>query len=1044
MKFKTFILATILLFSYSFNNSLWAEPTTAHEAEKVVRGWLKTDNRPLNAQIGQQIRNVEIFTGVNGEPVYYIVYMQPNGFVIVSADDLLEPIIGFVEQGIFDPSLDNPLGALVTRDLNGRMDAARRHSQTGIALPAEKAEKAQNRWNSLIRLGMDGGYNVQTGSGIGSISEVRVAPLLQSLWGQRAACSLWCYNYYVALNIIGSGYAGCVATAMAQLMRYHQYPTDGIGIKNYTIYINGVADDANTLGGDENGGAYNWSQMPLNPEANCPVLPEAQRKAIGSLCYDAGLSVNMNYRNTSPPGSTADTLKASDALKDLFGYGNAVKGYNGGNNIGSGLTNMINPNLDAKDPVLLGITGSSGGHAIVCDGYGFDGETPYHHLNMGWDGDDNAWYNLPDIDTDKDDYTSVYKCVYNVHITAAGDGEIISGRIFDACGIPIPNPIVYADPNEEPPVLIACSDSDSNGIYAFDNLESNKTYIVSPLVIGYIFTSQEVTTGASVDNANVSGNVWGIDFYGEVFAITNITPASGPPGAYIKIEGDNFGDTPGHVIFNGGDWGEELQWSNTLIYCTVPSDALSGDVKIATAESQLSAPKYFEVTEPNELIVDNNNCTPGMENGTEDYPFSTIQRGINAGKSGMKVIVKPNIYYENIDFKGIDIILTSVDANDTNIVESTVIDGNENGSVVLFDSGESLNCVIRGLTIRNGSAAYGGGIYCGNSAPTIEKCLITYNDADHGGGISSFDFSPTVQDCRIIYNSADEGGGLYFYTCQPTVKRCLIAGNAVTSLGGGIYLEGYLYTHFPVIENSLIIGNSAQYGGGVFNKNSNPYIEHCDIISNKATVGGGGITVCNGVLIVDHDIFWTNTAPSGASVVIFNCGGFAEVTIAYCDMQGGLAGIIDLTGSSLHWHATNINSDPLFVEEPYPGPDGSFDDVNDSFGDLHIDYISPCIDAGDPCFADSSALDFDSRTRVVDGDCNDVNTIDIGAYEFNYVYLGDFAGDCDVDFGDFAVLAESYQQDNPTIDIAPFLNPDGIIDFKELLILCDNWLEGCD
>ena len=59
---------------------------------------------------------------------------------------------------------------------------------------------------------------------------------------------------------------------------------------------------------------------------------------------------------------------------------------------------MVNPNLDAGYPVLFGITGA-GGHAIVCDGYGYNPSTMYHHLNMGWSGNDDAWYNLPTIDT---------------------------------------------------------------------------------------------------------------------------------------------------------------------------------------------------------------------------------------------------------------------------------------------------------------------------------------------------------------------------------------------------------------------------------------------------------------------------------------------------------------------------------------------------------------------------------------------------------------------------------------------------------------------
>ena len=69
---------------------------------------------------------VETFTDNYGEPVYYIVYLEPSGFVIVSADDLVEPIIGFADDGTYEPSPENPLGALVTNDLNGRMAAVHR------------------------------------------------------------------------------------------------------------------------------------------------------------------------------------------------------------------------------------------------------------------------------------------------------------------------------------------------------------------------------------------------------------------------------------------------------------------------------------------------------------------------------------------------------------------------------------------------------------------------------------------------------------------------------------------------------------------------------------------------------------------------------------------------------------------------------------------------------------------------------------------------------------------------------------------------------
>ena len=109
MKFKTVILTTVLLLPYLFSHILWAEPTSAYQAEKVVAGWLKSDPQPLNMALGPQVTNVETFTNEANEPIYHIVYLQQSGYVVVSADDLVEPIIAFVKDGSYDPSPDNPL-----------------------------------------------------------------------------------------------------------------------------------------------------------------------------------------------------------------------------------------------------------------------------------------------------------------------------------------------------------------------------------------------------------------------------------------------------------------------------------------------------------------------------------------------------------------------------------------------------------------------------------------------------------------------------------------------------------------------------------------------------------------------------------------------------------------------------------------------------------------------------------------------------------------------------------------------------------------------
>jgi hypothetical protein len=287
-------------------------------------------------------------------------------------------------------------------------------------------------------------------------------------------------------------------------MRYHEYPTTGIGVNEFTITVDGVQQKASTRGGDGFGGPYRWDLMPY--ETNC-TTPEAERQAIGALCYDTGVSMNQSYGLTGSgwPGCTSAPFKQS--LTTTFKYGNAVHGYNFESPIGGGLIGMINPNLDAKKPVILGTVQ----HAFVCDGYGYDYKTLYHHLNMGWLGLDDAWYDLNIRIGTSIGMGIVCSCVYNVQTVRAGDGEIISGRVLDHNGEPIANVVLYAKSGSE---IIAETETDSKGIYAFDCLESNGAYTVDAMLRGYGFNTQKVTTGVSKDNSVVFGNVWGVDFVG--------------------------------------------------------------------------------------------------------------------------------------------------------------------------------------------------------------------------------------------------------------------------------------------------------------------------------------------------------------------------------------------------------------------------------------------------------------------------------------------------------------------------------------------------
>jgi hypothetical protein len=508
-KVTVFLLAIILLSVAG----AWARPTTAAEAENVVSNWLGFEAQPLDAAMSGQVKEVRSYPGPDGATAYYVVFLQPRGLVIIPGDDLVEPIIGFLpEKTTYSPSKRNPLGALVSSDVVGRVVHARGMEaaslESGQPLAADDPmTQAQRKWAWLAN---PAAAAEALEYGLPSVSSVRVVPLVKSRWNQKNVNGQACYNYYTPPFGAGNSsnyYSGCVATAMSQLMRYFQWPQTGVGTASYTIYIDGSPTSTNLRGGNGAGGVYAWADMPLVPSA--PT--NAQRQAIGALLHDAGATVHMNYADD---GSASDTLSAATAFTGPFKYSNARSACTGTtlNLPVANRNRMVLPNLHARNPVLFGITGTAGGHAIVCDGYGYQSGTMYHHLNMGWAGSDDAWYNLPNIDSSPP-FTSVYKCVYNVYRN--GTGEIIAGRVTDSSGRAVSGALVRATRSGS---SFARSDTtDAKGVYALARVPSASSYTVSVTKAGYTFANKGANTGTSVNGtwsspSTTCGNVWNLNF----------------------------------------------------------------------------------------------------------------------------------------------------------------------------------------------------------------------------------------------------------------------------------------------------------------------------------------------------------------------------------------------------------------------------------------------------------------------------------------------------------------------------------------------------
>jgi len=487
---KIFFLFSLFIAEFGF-----ASPVNKENSDKAVRGWLNRNSSPMGIRISKKHGKSDVISDANGMVLYYLVNLQPQGFVILSADDEIEPVIAFSATGYYDGSQNSPLKEILDRDMHWRL---KNLGQQKVNRAAEK-QNQKYKWQTLLD---SGSLNQSKDSnevellGLSYVTDIRVPPLLQSKWAQGNAAGGYCYNYYTPNHYP----TGCVATAMAQVMRYHSWPVNGIGVHSFKIYVDEVEQYWNTRGGNGSGGAYNWSQMPYEPQAG---LTSTQREAIGALCYDAGVSVGTGYTESN---SGASTATANQVFVGIFGFSNSVFGDNFSSSGDFGLWDMMNAGLDANLPVILGVSGPGVGHAVVADGYGYTSGTMYHHLNMGWGGLDDAWYQLPAIDIDIY-FNAITDCVYNIY--PSGTGEIVGGRVTNLAGVPLAAVAITAYQGTS---VSAQAATNSRGIYALKNLPSNTQYRISAIKSGYAFTDQMVSSGFSQNWNATSGNKWGINF----------------------------------------------------------------------------------------------------------------------------------------------------------------------------------------------------------------------------------------------------------------------------------------------------------------------------------------------------------------------------------------------------------------------------------------------------------------------------------------------------------------------------------------------------
>jgi predicted outer membrane repeat protein len=292
-----------------------------------------------------------------------------------------------------------------------------------------------------------------------------------------------------------------------------------------------------------------------------------------------------------------------------------------------------------------------------------------------------------------------------------------------------------------------------------------------------------------------------------------------------------------------------------------------------------------------------------------DYP--TIQEGIDHGQDGDTVLVQPDIYYENLNFNAHNVVLASLflTTGDTSYISNSIIDGNESGSVITFESGEDSTAQVVGLTIQNGYAQYGGGIDCSRSSPTLRNNSLDGNAAYSGGGIGCLDSSPTIADNQITRNLAFGGNGLGGGICcshsKPSIGDNVISHNSAV-WGGGIHCD---QASDAEIGNNLMTRNwASRTGDRVHCSGASPSISYNTITQNSADYDGGGISC--GVLsnpTINNNIICENSAHSVGGGIY--CYAYSNPKITFNTISGNSANVgggIGCQWNSNPWIRRNV------------------------------------------------------------------------------------------------------------------------------------------
>lgn len=336
---------------------LFAAPVSEEEAYQLAYNFFNLNSDSEKSQITLNFKHIETSikqnTKSNVEVAYYYIFNKSNhSFVIISGDDLTYPILAYSNESNFDFYNISP----ATKDW---IDQYGKQIKYAIDNDIQPNDDIQNEWKNLRNKSKQIN-KIQNG----------VSPLVKTKWNQSPYYNDLCpWDEELKARTI----TGCVATAMAQIMRYWSYPTIGSGSYGYTHPKYGYlfANFGVTY--------YDWSAMPESIKE--PNL------AVATLNYHCGVSVNMGYGVNG--SGAAGSVVVAPALINFFRYDKSLKIENRSSYSYNQWITMLKEELLSGRPMYYQGAGNVGGHAFICDGFNSDN---YFHFNWGWGGASDGYF----------------------------------------------------------------------------------------------------------------------------------------------------------------------------------------------------------------------------------------------------------------------------------------------------------------------------------------------------------------------------------------------------------------------------------------------------------------------------------------------------------------------------------------------------------------------------------------------------------------------------------------------------------------------------